>query len=220
LPGQEEPIWEGEKRHLEVQVPSSARSRAAALGLSALALLGSAGCGAGEADSGLVASHVRTFEGDDVDVKSCHEIGDAITDDSDYGATLHEVWKCAVDRRDACYVVDDELESGIVRGIRCASVGPRCPRGSRRAGRGETVFLGPVVDPDLVFETARGNNPAQATIRVDVFYQAPEGANERCGYLSVRVPPVDDPVKRAAERVEANGWGEPRYSFTYAAARP
>jgi hypothetical protein len=203
-----------------VQVLSSALRRAAALVLLALALLGSAGCGGGEADSGLVESQVRIFEGDDVDVKSCREIGDAITDDADYGATLHEVWKCAVDRRDACYVFNNALEPGIVRGIRCASVGPGCPPGGRRAGRGETAFLGPVVDPDLVLERSRGNNPAHATIRVDVFYQPAEGAKERCGHLSVRVPPGEDPVKRAAENVERNGWAEPRYSFAYAVVRP
>jgi hypothetical protein len=203
---------------VEVQVLSFALRRAAALVLSALALLGSAGCG--EADSGIIESQVTILEGEDVEVKSCHEIGDAITQESDYGATLHEAWKCEVDRRDACYVYNNGLEPAIVRGIRCASVGPGCPPGGRRAGRGETAFLGPVVDPDLVLESARGNNPAHATIRVDVFYQAPEGAKERCGYLSVRVPPGEDLVKRAAERVEGAGWAEPRYSFAYAVVRP
>jgi hypothetical protein len=203
---------------VDVQVLASAFRRAAPLVLSALALLGSAGCG--EAGSSLVESQVRMFEGDDVDVKSCREIGDAITQESDYGATLHEAWKCEVDRRDACYVYNDGLEPAIVRSIRCAAVGPGCPPGGRRAARGETAFLGPVVDPDLVLEEARGNNPAQATIRVDVFYQPPERAKERCGYLSVRVPPGKDLVKRAGERVEGAGWAEPRYSFAYTVVRP
>jgi Protein of unknown function (DUF3592) len=209
-----------------VRWPPWSSPRAAGLFIvSALALAGSAGCGLGEAGAGLVESHVRTYEGDDAEVKSCREIGDAIADDGDYGATLHEVWRCAVDRpgepaefADACYVVNDEVESAVVRGIRCALVGPGCPPGGPGDRKGETAFLGRVIDPELVLERARGNEPAYETIRVDVSYQ-PDGKKERCGYLSVRVPPADDPMRRAAERVEANGWTEPHYHFAYAAGR-
>jgi hypothetical protein len=180
-----------------------------------------AGCGSGGLDDGLVASHVKTFEGDDVEVKSCEKTGEAITND-DYGAKLDEVWRCDVKQPDgglgfaeSCYVVYNEFESGVVRGIRCAAAGPGCPAGGSgddRTANGR--FLGRVVDPTLVLEQERGNRARYRTVRVVVHHQA-EDVRERCGYLNVRVPVVDDPLARAAERVEASGFDEPRYSFSY-----
>jgi hypothetical protein len=40
---------------------------------------------------------------------------------------------------------------------------------------------------------------------------------ERCGYLNVLVPPGGDARAIAAKKIEANGWTEPPYSFTYLA---
>jgi hypothetical protein len=172
-------------------------------------------------DAGLVASHVKTFEGDDVEVKSCEKAaGEAITKD-DYGAKLDEVWRCDVKARDdssgfaeSCYVVYNGLESGVVRGIRCAAAGPGCPAGGSADRDANGRFLGRVVDPTLVLEEERGNSAPFRTIRAVVHHQT-AGARERCGYLNVRVPVGDDPLARAAERVEASGFGAPRYSLSY-----
>jgi hypothetical protein len=79
-------------------------------------------CSAGGLDSGLVASHVETFEDENVEVKSCEEIGEAISN-TEYGAHLDEVWRCDVKREggsgfvESCYVVYNQGESGIERGI-------------------------------------------------------------------------------------------------------
>lgn len=44
---------------------------------------------------------------------------------------------------------------------------------------------------------------------------AATGEPERCGYLDVQLPiDADDPLKPAAERAEAHGWSEDRYSFS------
>jgi len=40
-------------------------------GTTVVVTLALAGCGSRELDAGLVASHVKTFEGDDVEVRSC-----------------------------------------------------------------------------------------------------------------------------------------------------
>jgi hypothetical protein len=185
-----------------------------------LALAGLAGCGAGEVDAGLVASHVKTFEGHDVEVKSCEEAGEAITND-EYGAKLDEVWRCDVKQRDgssgfaeSCYVVYNELESGVVRDIRCAAARPGCPTRGSSDGDAKGPFLGRVVDPTLVLEKERGNSAPSRTVRVVVHHQNGD-ARERCGYLNVRVPVGDDPLARAAERVEASGFSSPRYSSSY-----
>jgi len=136
-----------------------------------------AGCGSRGLDGGLVASHVKTFEGDDVEVKSCEK-------------------------------------TGVVRGIQCAGVGPGCPAGGSREQNANGRLLGRVVDPALRLEEERGNSAPFTTVRVVVHHQA-DIARERCGYLNVRVPVVDDPVGRAAEQVEASGFSSPRYSFSY-----
>jgi hypothetical protein len=170
-------------------------------------------------DAGLVASHVKTFEGDVVEVKSCEEVGEAITND-DYGAALDEVWRCDVKRRDgsagfaqSCYVIYNGFESGVERGIRCAAVGPGCPAGGSGDRNANGRFLGRVVDPMLVLEEERGNSAPYRTVRAVVHHQA-GGVRERCGYLNVRVPVADDPVAHAAELVEASGFSGPRYSFS------
>jgi hypothetical protein len=172
-------------------------------------------------DAGLVASHVKTFEGDDVDVRACEKtVGEAITND-DYGPTLDEVWRCDVKQRDdssgfaeSCYVVYNGLESGVVWGIRCAAVGPGCPAGVSGERNANGRFLGRLVDPTLVLEEERGNSPPFRTIRAVVHHQA-GGAREHCGYLNVRVPVGDDPLARAAEQVEGSGFSAPRYSLSY-----
>lgn len=177
-----------------------------------------AGCGSGDSDEGQVASDVETFEGDGVDARSCELVGEAITADADYGATLNETWRCSVKRADsdltdACYVVNRGFEFGVLRSLRCDATGGGCPPGGRREG--ETVFLGRVIDPDLVLERARGNDPAYATVRTEVFYKAPDRDREHCGYLSVRVLASEDPSASAADRVEGNGWTRPGFSFAY-----
>jgi hypothetical protein len=128
-----------------------------AAGTTVVLTLALAGCGSRGLDAGLVASHVKTFEGDDVEVRSCEKTGEAITN-NEYGAKLDEVWRCDVKQRDggsgfaeSCYVVYNELESGVVRGIRCAAAGPGCPAGGSGDDRNANGwFLGRVVDPTLV----------------------------------------------------------------------
>jgi len=56
-----------------------------------------AACSSEELDAELVDSHVKTFQGDNVEVTSCEEIGEAITSD-EYGAALDEVWRCDIKR--------------------------------------------------------------------------------------------------------------------------
>ena len=172
-------------------------------------------------DAGLVASHVKDFEGDGVDVKACEKTaGEAISND-DYEPSLHDVWRCDVKRREAssgfaesCYVIYDGGVSGVFRGIRCADVGPGCPAGGRGERNANGRLLGRLLDPTLLLEEELGNNPPYQTIRAVVHHQA-GGARERCGYLNIRVPVGDDPLGRAAERVEGSGFDAPRYSLTY-----
>jgi hypothetical protein len=175
------------------------------------------GCAFGESDEDLVASQVKTLEGDNVEVTSCEEVGEAIVRDQ-YGASLTVAWECDVDPRgrsgpvESCYTVYAELEVGVIGRLDCSSLGPGCPPGGRRVGG--SVFLGPIIDPDLVLERARGNAAPHRTVRVDVSLDA-NGAPERCGYLDVQLPiDADDPLKLAPERAEANGWSEDRYSFS------
>ena len=179
-----------------------------------------AGCVVGKSDDELVASQVKTFEDGDVEVSSCEKVGEAIARDSEYGASLYEAWQCDVRRLDdsesveSCYVVYNDVELGVIRELTCSSVGAGCPPGGRRLRNGE-VFLGPIIDPDLVYERARGNEPPQRTVRVDVSYDG-NGSSKRCGYLDVRMSlAAEDPLKLAAEHVEAHGWAEDRYSFAY-----
>jgi hypothetical protein len=175
-----------------------------------------------ELDGELVASHVKAFEGDGVDVRSCEKVGDAITQDEHDGATLHEAWKCSVNRPDAtsafiesCYVVYNEGTSGVIRGLPCASVGRGCPPGGRQL-RGGQVFLGPIIDPELVYEQELGNEPAHRTFRFDVAYENPKGTQEHCGYLDVRVlAAADDPLELAAEHVERRSFTSPRYTVVH-----
>lgn len=166
-----------------------------------------------------------------VEVKSCHKIGGALTN-YDWGGNwdevwLDEVWECAVKVDgttgfgDACYVFHRAATSSINRRIRCAGVRPGCPLGGRRDREAQTVFLGREVDPTLAYEESLGNDPASKTVRVEVFYQETEGAKEPCGYLNVRVPiadDVDDPSQQATElagELIERVWDEPHYSFSY-----
>jgi hypothetical protein len=175
------------------------------------------GCAVGESDEDLVASEVKTREGD-VEVTSCERVGEAIIRDSEYGAQLSEAWECAVDRRagsgpvESCYTVYTALEVGVYGRLDCSSLGPGCPPGGRRVGG--NVFLGPIIDPDLVLERARGNAAPHRTVRVDVSLDA-NGAPERCGYLDVQLPiGAEDPLQLAVDRVEEAGWSEDRYSLS------
>jgi hypothetical protein len=177
------------------------------------------GCAVGEAEEDVVASQVKIFEDEDVEVTSCEEVGEAITRDSDYGASLSEAWRCSVDRpagsgsAESCYTVYTELEVGVIGRLDCSTLGPGCPPGGRRVAEGN-VFLGPIIDLDLVLARARGYDPPHRTIRVDVSYGA-NGAPEDCGYLDVQVPiDAEDPLELAAERAEAHGWSEDRYSLS------
>jgi hypothetical protein len=193
---------------------------AAAIVLLTLSMAGClSACSAGGLDAGLVASHVETFEDENVEVKSCEEIGEAISN-TEYGAHLDEVWRCDVKREggsgfvESCYVVYNQGESGIERGIRCAAVGRGCPAGGRGEPGANGRFLGRVIEPTLVLEEDLGNNPAYRTVRAVVHHEAGE-ASGRCGYLNVRVPVGDDPLAQAAEHVERRGFEEPRYSLSY-----
>jgi hypothetical protein len=175
------------------------------------------GCAVGEADEDLVASEVKTLEGENVEVTSCEEVGEAIRRD-EYGAFLAAAWRCDVASAggsgpvESCYTVYTELEVGIYGRLDCSSLGPGCPPGGRRV-RGN-VFLGPIIHPDLVLERARGNAAPHRTVRVDVSQDA-NGVQEHCGYLDVQLPiEAEDPLKLAAERAEAHGWSEDRYSLT------
>lgn len=179
-----------------------------------------AGCVVGTPDDELVASEVKSLEGDDVEVSSCEEVGEAIARDSEYGASLYEAWQCDVRPLDdsesveSCYVVYNDVELGVISRLTCSSVSAGCPPGGRRLRDGR-VFLGPIIDPDLVYERARGNDPPHRKVRVDVSHDG-NGSPERCGYLDVQMPvAAEDPLKLAAEHVERHGWSENRYSFAY-----
>jgi hypothetical protein len=177
------------------------------------------GCAYWESNEETLASQVEFWEGGDVEVTSCEKVGEAVTRDSEHGASLEEAWRCSLHPHDgspatdACYAAYTLLEVGVISRLNCSLLGPGCPPRGRRAGEG-TVFLGPVIEPDLVLERARGNDPPHRRIRVDVSRDA-NGVRKRCGYLVVQLPmDVEDPLKQAAERVEGLGWSEDRYSFS------
>lgn len=99
-----------------------------AAGITAVSTLMLAGCGVG------VDVYVKEYEGGDVEVKSCHKIGDTITDagaypdDAEDGASEDEVWKCTIRDQDSsvgsadkCYVVHESKVKTIVRGVNCSS---------------------------------------------------------------------------------------------------
>ena len=88
-----------------------------------------AGCGVG------VDGYVKEYEGGDVEVKSCHKIGETITDRGVYPAEAQdgdqedEVWKCTIGEQagslgfvDKCYVVHESKVKTIVRGVTCSAV--------------------------------------------------------------------------------------------------
>ena len=89
-----------------------------------------AGCGAG------VDVYVKEYEGGDVEVKSCHKVGETVTDRGVYPAEAQdgdqedEVWKCTIGKPagslgfvDKCYVVHESKVKTIVRGVKCSAVG-------------------------------------------------------------------------------------------------
>ena len=177
------------------------------------------GCGFWESEEETIASQVKIFEGGDVEVSSCEEVGEAVIRDSEYGASLTEAWKCSLDPTDgsgateSCYAASTALEAGVISRLNCSSLGPGCPPGGRHVGE-KDVFLGPIVDPDLVLERARQDDPPHRTVRVDVSYAA-GGDPEHCGYLEVDVPiDAEHPLKQAAELVEESGWSDERYALS------
>lgn len=98
-----------------------------AAGISAVATLALAGCGVG------VDAYVKEYEGGDVEVKSCHKIGERVTEAGTYpegaedGDAVDELWKCTVKDEasslgsaNKCYVVHESKGMTIVRGVECS----------------------------------------------------------------------------------------------------
>ena len=98
-----------------------------AAGITAVSTLVLSGCGVG------VDVYVKEYEGGDVEVTSCHKIGERITEAGTYpegaedGDSVDELWKCAVREQDGssrsadkCYVVHESKERTIVRGGECS----------------------------------------------------------------------------------------------------
>jgi hypothetical protein len=97
------------------------------IGIAALVLV-LAGCGRG------VDGYVKEYEGGDVEVKSCQQIGETITpagtypDEAEDGDSEDEVWKCAIGEQNVtsgrsvsrCYVVHESKVRTIVRGVECS----------------------------------------------------------------------------------------------------
>ena len=88
-----------------------------------------AGCGAG------VDVYVKEYEGGDVEVKTCHKIGETVTDRGVYPAEAQdgdqedEVWKRTIGEQAGslgfvgkCYVVHESKVKTIVRGVKCSAV--------------------------------------------------------------------------------------------------
>jgi hypothetical protein len=95
-----------------------------ASGIMVVSTLVLAGCGLGIDD------YVKEYEGGDVQVKSCHKIGERITEAGVYpaeaeegGDPVDEVWACTIreqaDSVEKCYVVHESKVKTIVRGVRC-----------------------------------------------------------------------------------------------------
>jgi hypothetical protein len=89
-----------------------------------------AGCGVG------VDVYVKKYEGENVEVKSCHKTGERITaagtypDNAEDGESADEVWKCTIKEQassvgsvDKCYVLHESKVETIVRGVKCSSGG-------------------------------------------------------------------------------------------------
>jgi hypothetical protein len=101
-----------------------------AAGIVVVSTLALAGCGAG------VDGYVKEYEGGDAEVKSCHKIGERITEagtypaDAEDGDSVDDLWRCAISRQDGnagsvdkCYVVHESKVRTIVRGVKCSAVG-------------------------------------------------------------------------------------------------
>jgi hypothetical protein len=78
---------------------------------------------------------VKEYEGGDVEVKSCHRIGETVTNrgvypaDAQNGYQEDEAWKCTIGEQagslgfvDKCYVVHESKVKTIVRGVECSAV--------------------------------------------------------------------------------------------------
>ena len=75
---------------------------------------------------------MKEYEGGDVEVKSCHKIGERITEVGTYpegaedGDSVDDLWKCTINEQDGsgpadkCYVVHESKEKTIVRGVKCS----------------------------------------------------------------------------------------------------
>lgn len=207
-------------RHRLIAMPGSPKSWQASVTIVSVLVLGVClpGCAYWESDEETVASQVKIFEDADVEVTSCAKVGEAITRYFETGASLTEAWRCDLDppgaapATESCYAVYNDVEAGVFNRLNCSLLGPGCPPGGRRLGDG-SVFLGPIIHPDLVLERDLGNDPRHRTVRVDVSRDA-NGAPERCGYLDVQLPmDAEDPLELATERAKAHGWSEDRYSF-------
>ncbi len=97
-----------------------------AAGILVVSTLVLAGCGVG------VDVYVKEYEGGDVEVKSCHKVGETVTDAGVYpdeaadGDQVDEVWTCTIREQagssgpvDRCYVVHESKVKTIVRGVKC-----------------------------------------------------------------------------------------------------
>ena len=97
-----------------------------AAGITVVSTLFLAGCGV-EVDV-----YVKEYEGGDVEVNSCHKIGETITaagvypDGAGDGDQIDEVWKCTLREpasgagsADKCYVVHESKRETIIRGVEC-----------------------------------------------------------------------------------------------------
>jgi hypothetical protein len=102
-----------------------------AAGVIVVSTLVLAGCGRG------LDTYVKEYEPGDVEVKSCHKIGETITDpdvypaDAQDGNRVDEVWKCMIREQTPgslgfmgrCYVVHESKVKTIIRGVKCVSFG-------------------------------------------------------------------------------------------------
>jgi hypothetical protein len=99
-----------------------------AFGVIVVSTLALAGCGDG------VDGYVKEYEGGDIEVQSCHKIGERITEAGTYpegaenGDSVDDLWTCAIREQDGssgsmdkCYVVHESKVETIVRGLKCAS---------------------------------------------------------------------------------------------------
>ena len=191
-----------------------------------------AGCSTAVAVDGLGEEHDGAAE-----VKSCHKIGDAITDAEDYGtsvddldysATLDEVWKCAVKQRDGTSAFVDARHIRIhanseftcsVRRVGCESIGKGCPELGARRGD----LLGRILGPELGVRKDHRKRPGvQDGPRRG--FSSGDGGPQEAVRLSERLgadrrrrrrPVAGAGAALAAEMIETQWTDDPQYSFSY-----